>query len=168
MLSPDQGNLVNKNVIKVHKFSNQVFFFSIPSNLHALVILCIYLMLLYCRQYALVGEGFKDMISLIESLQNIPQNQNDDQSHSSPQVSLPAADARRDLTPTELELRKLVESRSCKKCRREDATIVFLPCGHLAACVSCSQHIERCPIASCNFFIREKIQTVPKTEGRVF
>ena len=108
------------------------------------------------------------MTSLIDSLEDIAKDQSDDQSNSSPQVSPPAVCARRDLTPTELELRELLESRSCKKCHREDATIVFLPCGHLAGCISCSEHIERCPVASCNFFIREKIRTVPKTEGRVF
>ena len=125
-------------------------------------------MQLCCRQYTRFGEGFKDMTSLIESLQDIAQVENDDRINSSSQVSPPAADARRDLTRAELQLRELVELRSCKKCHREDATIVFLPCGHLAGCVSCSESIERCPVASCNFFIREKIRTVPKTEGRVF
>ncbi|XP_019637555.1 PREDICTED: uncharacterized protein LOC109479927 [Branchiostoma belcheri] len=46
----------------------------------------------------------------------------------------------------EKELDRLREERMCKICMEEDAVIVFLPCGHLAVCQTCSATLHNCPI----------------------
>jgi len=55
------------------------------------------------------------------------------------------------------ELNMLKSQRQCKRCKTTTATIVCLPCGHLAACKICSQAITRCPV--CMIKITEKIET---------
>ena len=55
------------------------------------------------------------------------------------------------------ELKQLVESRKCKVCHKEDACMVFVPCGHLACCVECGNKANRCP--ACRFFIKERIRS---------
>ena len=66
------------------------------------------------------------------------------------------SDQQSTLTPIQ-EIKKLEESRRCKKCFQEDACVVFIPCGHLACCVSCSERIKRCPV--CKEVIREKVRS---------
>ena len=60
------------------------------------------------------------------------------------------------LTPLQ-EMRKLEASRKCKKCHQNDACVVFIPCGHLACCVSCSDAMERCVV--CREFITQKLKS---------
>ena len=55
------------------------------------------------------------------------------------------------------ELKQLVESRKCKVCHKEDACMVFVPCGHLACCVECGNKVNRCP--ACRSFIKERIRS---------
>ena len=55
------------------------------------------------------------------------------------------------------ELKQLVESRKCKVCHKEDACMIFVPCGHLACCVECGNKVNRCP--SCRSFIKERIRS---------
>ena len=50
------------------------------------------------------------------------------------------------------ELKELRQTSSCKKCFQSKASVVFLPCGHLATCSICSKQNLRCPICKtkCN------------------
>lgn len=50
------------------------------------------------------------------------------------------------------ENQNLKDHQTCKICLDEPIEIVFLPCSHLAACVSCAPALRRCPIC------RETIQ----------
>ena len=61
------------------------------------------------------------------------------------------------LASGEQELRELQDLRSCKICHREQANIVFIPCGHLAVCMNCSENISQCP--TCKSYIREKVRS---------
>ncbi|WAQ96718.1 XIAP-like protein [Mya arenaria] len=40
----------------------------------------------------------------------------------------------------------LKQQMMCKICMDKDATIVFLPCGHMVACVDCAHALRKCPI----------------------
>ena len=53
--------------------------------------------------------------------------------------------------------KKLEEIRRCKKCHKEDACVVFIPCGHLACCVKCAEGVNLCPI--CKEDVKEKIRS---------
>ena len=55
------------------------------------------------------------------------------------------------------DLKQLVESRKCKVCHKEDACMVFVPCGHLSCCVECGNKVNRCP--ACRSFIKERIRS---------
>jgi hypothetical protein len=57
----------------------------------------------------------------------------------------------------EEENRQLKESRNCKVCMDNDVNTVFLPCGHLVCCDSCSRSVTHCPI--CRTFIRGTVKT---------
>ena len=57
------------------------------------------------------------------------------QSHLSPTVSRNLEDLRK-------EVQILREERTCKICLEKEATILFLPCGHLASCVNCAPALK--------------------------
>ena len=47
------------------------------------------------------------------------------------------------------ELKKLREDKFCTNCRKNEKTIMFLPCSHLVLCLSCSSNddlVDRCSI----------------------
>lgn len=55
------------------------------------------------------------------------------------------------------ENRQLREQRTCKVCMDAEVNTVFLPCGHLVCCATCSPHLRNCPI--CRTFIRGTVKT---------
>lgn len=48
------------------------------------------------------------------------------------------------------------ERSSCKICRDAEVNVVFIPCGHLVCCLSCSHSIQKCPI--CRQEIRRSVK----------
>jgi hypothetical protein len=44
------------------------------------------------------------------------------------------------------ENRELKDRKNCKICYEKDANMVFLPCGHLVVCETCSSRIRECPL----------------------
>ena len=58
----------------------------------------------------------------------------------------------------EEENRNLKDQQTCKICLDEPVAIVFLPCGHMAACVNCSPALRRCPI--CRAFIKGTLKAI--------
>ncbi|OWF34491.1 Baculoviral IAP repeat-containing protein 2 [Mizuhopecten yessoensis] len=52
------------------------------------------------------------------------------------------------------ENRRLKEQVECKICHEEDISFVFIPCGHLVACIECGERALKC--IDCNFSIKEK------------
>lgn len=55
------------------------------------------------------------------------------------------------------ENQRLKEQKTCKICLDDDVAVVFLPCGHLCACVSCAPSLRQCPVC------RTKIQGTVRT-----
>ncbi|XP_025097729.1 inhibitor of apoptosis protein-like [Pomacea canaliculata] len=51
-----------------------------------------------------------------------------------------------ELERLEAENQELTSSRFCKICLSEEATILFLPCGHLVACAQCAPALRTCAI----------------------
>ncbi|XP_064641581.1 E3 ubiquitin-protein ligase MYLIP-like [Lineus longissimus] len=43
-------------------------------------------------------------------------------------------------------LEKYEDSMLCRVCMAEEINTAFIPCGHLICCVTCSSHVEHCPI----------------------
>ncbi|CAG2244800.1 BIRC7_8 [Mytilus edulis] len=58
----------------------------------------------------------------------------------------------------EEENQNLKDQQTCKICLDEPIAIVFLPCGHLAACVTCAPALRRCPI--CRTFIKGTVKAI--------
>ncbi|XP_052080097.1 baculoviral IAP repeat-containing protein 7-like isoform X2 [Mytilus californianus] len=58
----------------------------------------------------------------------------------------------------EEENRNLKDQQTCKICLDEPVTIVFLPCGHMAACINCAPALRRCPI--CRAFIKGTVKAI--------
>ncbi|XP_050493872.1 baculoviral IAP repeat-containing protein 3-like isoform X1 [Bombus huntii] len=61
------------------------------------------------------------------------------------------------LATLEEENRPLKDARSCKVCTEREATITFLPCGHLATCQYCSPAFTTCIIC------RRKVKAITHT-----
>ena len=55
------------------------------------------------------------------------------------------------------EIRRLQEERMCKVCGNEQASVVLIPCGHIACCVGCAENASTCPI--CRLQVREKVRS---------
>ncbi|CAG2249784.1 BIRC7_8 [Mytilus edulis] len=58
----------------------------------------------------------------------------------------------------EEENQNLKDQQTCKICLDEPIAIVFLPCGHLAACTNCAPALRRCPI--CRAFIKGTVKAI--------
>ncbi|CAC5385849.1 unnamed protein product [Mytilus coruscus] len=72
----------------------------------------------------------------------------------------PASDPELELSVRSLEEenQNLKDQQTCKICLDEPIAIVFLPCGHLAACVTCAPGLRRCPI--CRTFIKGTVKAI--------
>jgi len=44
------------------------------------------------------------------------------------------------------QLQQLQEQKLCKICMDAEINTVFLPCGHLVACLTCTKDIKQCPV----------------------
>ena len=55
------------------------------------------------------------------------------------------------------EVKKLEESKKCKKCQKNDACVVFIPCGHLISCIECADTMKRCLI--CKEVVKQKVRS---------
>ncbi|OWF51547.1 putative inhibitor of apoptosis isoform X1 [Mizuhopecten yessoensis] len=56
------------------------------------------------------------------------------------------------------ENRELREQKICKVCLDEEASIVFLPCGHLVTCPMCASALRKCPV--CRTYIRGTVKAI--------
>ncbi|XP_076810337.1 baculoviral IAP repeat-containing protein 7-B-like [Clavelina lepadiformis] len=72
-----------------------------------------------------------------------------------------SASVRKKTTPStksELEdIRRLQEEKTCKVFGNEQASVVLIPCGHIACCVGCAENASTCPI--CRLRVREKVRS---------
>ncbi|XP_052060935.1 baculoviral IAP repeat-containing protein 3-like [Mytilus californianus] len=88
--------------------------------------------------------------SAIESAKSIAkQITNETTSDSEPELSVRSL---------EEENQNLKDQQTCKICLDEPIAIVFLPCGHLAACGRCAPALRRCPI--CRAFIKGSVKAI--------
>ncbi|XP_076076053.1 putative inhibitor of apoptosis [Mytilus galloprovincialis] len=55
------------------------------------------------------------------------------------------------------ENRHLKDLRRCKVCLDREASIAFLPCGHIACCAECAPAMRRCPL--CRTFVKGTVKT---------
>ncbi|KAK3109120.1 hypothetical protein FSP39_023454 [Pinctada imbricata] len=52
---------------------------------------------------------------------------------------------------------RLRDMTTCKICMDDTVSVVFLPCGHLAACSQCAPALRKCPI--CRMFVKGTVRT---------
>ncbi|OWF56460.1 Baculoviral IAP repeat-containing protein 7-A [Mizuhopecten yessoensis] len=89
------------------------------------------------------------------STQPIPHNSNSDTTKPEPVHQQPTTT---DLESLVNENRELREQKACKVCLDEEASIVFLPCGHLVTCPMCSSALRKCPV--CRSYIRGTVKAI--------
>ncbi|CAK8682160.1 unnamed protein product [Clavelina lepadiformis] len=106
------------------------------------------------RKYEATGNGLPKLETLIESILAM-----EEESASNRSEEEGSASARKKTTPStksELEeIRRLQEEKTCKVCGNEQASVVLIPCGHIAGCVGCAENASTCPI--CRLRVREKV-----------
>jgi len=103
-------------------------------------------------QIVVHDEPFTTLSALVQALLDQPEDQK--QSHN--QEFYTSSHAATVQTPLQ-ELNMLKRQRQCKRCCTETATVVCIPCGHLAICKNCSPKITRCPV--CMIKTSNKIAT---------
>jgi len=103
-------------------------------------------------QFAAHDEPFPTLSALVQALLEQPEESN--HTHTQDPYTLHLAEQAQ--TPLQ-ELRMLKRQRQCKRCCTETATVVCIPCGHLAICKNCSPTTTRCPV--CMIKISNKIST---------
>ncbi|XP_076113470.1 putative inhibitor of apoptosis isoform X2 [Mytilus galloprovincialis] len=92
---------------------------------------------------------------------SIPVKEPDDKEHSNKtQENIEKIDQTLELSIRNLEEenRNLKDQQTCKICLDEPVAIVFLPCGHMAACINCAPALRRCPI--CRAFIKGTVKAI--------
>jgi len=104
------------------------------------------------NQLASHNEPFPTLSALVQALLDLPEETN----HTHTQDPYKPHPAEKAQTPLQ-ELRMLKRQRQCKKCYTETATVVCIPCGHLAICKNCSPTATRCPV--CMTKISNRIST---------
>ena len=104
------------------------------------------------KQFITHNEPFSTFSALIHAL--LDQQADPHYTHKRDIYSTPPIET---IQTPQQELSKLKQQRQCKRCCTNTATVVCLPCGHLASCKICSQTITRCPIRMTK--ISEKIET---------
>ena len=100
-------------------------------------------------------SSFSDLVDVLVSL-------NDDHEQTTMEeqganISKPALSVSTLQSPALNEMKKLEELKKCKKCRKNDACVVFIPCGHLISCVECADAIKRCLI--CKEIVKKKVRS---------
>ncbi|XP_071160648.1 baculoviral IAP repeat-containing protein 7-A-like [Mytilus edulis] len=86
-----------------------------------------------------------------EENNNIKDTPKDEQINVDPDIEL-------SVISLEEENRNLKDQQTCKICLDEPVSIVFLPCGHMAACINCAPALRRCPI--CRAFIKGTVKAI--------
>ena len=109
----------------------------------------------FCSQYQEHDSGFSTFENMVDALLQHENDNNEvedevEEASTSPKEPQVPANSRE-------ELKQLLDSRKCKVCHEEDACVVLVPCGHLAACKNCGDSVNRCPI--CRSFIKERIRS---------
>ena len=95
------------------------------------------------------------MVDALLLHENDDTNQNKEQEVQNNAEQQPKTNRVEPASSGQTELEQLVEPRKCKVCHKEDACMVFVPCGHLVCCVECGNKVSRYPV--CQFFIKKRI-----------
>ncbi|CAK8683577.1 unnamed protein product [Clavelina lepadiformis] len=114
-------------------------------------------------KYETTGNGFSRLEIFVESIlameEEFASNRSKDEgSASATKKETPSTSFSNMSTTSELqEIRRLQEERMCKICGNEQASVVLIPCGHIACCVGCAENASICPI--CCLRVREKVRS---------
>ncbi|XP_076799916.1 inhibitor of apoptosis protein-like isoform X1 [Clavelina lepadiformis] len=115
------------------------------------------------RKYEATGNGFSRFETLVESIlaieeESVSNRSEEGRSTSATAQATPSTSTSNLSTTSGLqEIRRLQEERMCKVCGNEQASVVLIPCGHIACCVGCAENASTCPI--CRLRVREKVRS---------
>ncbi|CAK8686610.1 unnamed protein product [Clavelina lepadiformis] len=115
------------------------------------------------RKYKATGNGFSRFEILVESIlameeESASNGSEEERSASATNKATPSTSSSNLSTTSGLqELRRLQEERMCKVCGNEQASVVLIPCGHIACCVGCAENASTCPI--CRLRVRKRVRS---------
>ncbi|CAK8686354.1 unnamed protein product [Clavelina lepadiformis] len=107
------------------------------------------------KKFETTDQGFSNFESLVDAVLTESSRCQEELSTSS--TNSPASTNSLSGTSGLQEIRRLQEERLCKVCGNEQASVVLIPCGHIACCVGCAENASTCPI--CRLNVREKIRS---------
>ena len=108
----------------------------------------------FYRKYETTGYGFSRLENLVESILAMEE---ESASNRSEEEGLATKKATPSIASGLQEIRRLQEERTCKVCGNEQASVVLIPCGHIACCIGCAENASTCPI--CRLRVREKVRS---------
>jgi len=104
--------------------------------------------------------SFTNLVECILALQKEPDSYSmtsaESQNNDHPSTSNENNESPSTFPNTRQELEELRQTSSCKKCFQSKASVVFLPCGHLATCSICSK--QNLTYRICKEKVQQKIQ----------
>jgi len=111
------------------------------------------------RKLKSTNSSFSLLGDLIESIvnhegQHESESESEEEEMETQESSVPSTSAK--ISAVE-EVRQLEEQKLCKICRANNVQVVFLPCGHLVSCSSCSPNTTHCPV--CKVAITDRVRT---------
>ncbi|XP_076816620.1 baculoviral IAP repeat-containing protein 7-like [Clavelina lepadiformis] len=106
------------------------------------------------RKYETTGYGFSRLENLVESILAMEE---ESASNRSEEEGLATKKATPSIASGLQEIRRLQEERTCKVCGNEQASVVLIPCGHIACCIGCAENASTCPL--CRLRVREKVRS---------
>ncbi|CAK8695954.1 unnamed protein product [Clavelina lepadiformis] len=96
------------------------------------------------RKYETTGNGFSRLEILVESILAMEEESASNRSKeeaSATKKATPSTTSSNLSTASGLqEIRRLQEERTCEVCGNEQASVVLIPCGHIACCIGCAEN----------------------------
>ncbi|WP_299734323.1 RING-HC finger protein [uncultured Endozoicomonas sp.] len=107
---------------------------------------------------------FSSVVDLVDALvetqneyESLASNNEEQATTSEPHVEQMSGTSQPQEQTPEAEIARLEAQKKCKICNREESCVVFVPCGHLNACVPCGERASNCPV--CKRHITEKVRS---------
>ncbi|XP_076803142.1 baculoviral IAP repeat-containing protein 7-like [Clavelina lepadiformis] len=103
------------------------------------------------RKYEATGNGFSRLETLVDSILAMEEesafNRSEEGRSSATAQETPSTSTSNLSTTSGLqEIRRLQKERMCEVCGNEQASVVLIPCGHIACCVGCAENTLTGPI----------------------
>ncbi|XP_068008201.1 E3 ubiquitin-protein ligase XIAP isoform X3 [Melanerpes formicivorus] len=109
------------------------------------------------KKLQMSGESHTSVEDLVADLSAQKENTREEETNEIPVQQDELIQLQNLYLSTEEKLRRLQEEKLCKICMAKDISVVFIPCGHLAACKECAEPFDDCPLCRTNIMKKQEV-----------